>query len=195
MHSPGQAVWAQAACSPHAPRACRAHYARPPRPEPVSLCPARQSPALLHARSPRSLPRPPARPTRSQRLAAPAAARPLRPAIQPSLSGLQYTICIATQFHSNQPPKSRYKFCIVTLPSQPTVCNTIFVLQHTSNSPCNTIPVAIQFFFFFFCIASQPSLFLQYNPAFQPSYCNINQPVAIQKPLTSLLKPLSCNTN
>ena len=82
-------------------------------------------------------------------------------AIQPSLSSLQYTICIATQFQPNQPPQSRYKFCIMTLPSQPTACNTIFVLQHTSNNPCNTIPVAIQF-----CIATQPSLFLQYNPAF-----------------------------
>ena len=76
-------------------------------------------------------------------------------------SSLQYTICIATQFQPNQPPQSRYNFCIVTLPSQPTACNTIFVLQHTSNSPCNTIPVAIKF-----CIATHPSLFLQYNPAF-----------------------------
>ena len=105
-------------------------------------------------------------------------------------SSLQYTICIATQFQPNQPPQSRYNFCIVTLPSQPTTCNTIFVLQHTYNNPCNTIPVAIQF-----CIATQPSLFLQYNPAFQPSYCNINQPAVMQKPLTSHLKPLSCNTN
>ena len=47
----------------------------------------------------------------------------------------------------NQPPQSRYKFCIVTLPSQSTACNTIFVLQHTSNNPCNTIPIAIHFTF------------------------------------------------
>ena len=110
----------------------------------------------------------------------PACALRARPA--PLSVTIQY-FCIAAQF---QPPQSRYKFCIVTLPSQPTACNTIFVLQHTSNSPCNTTPVAIQF-----CIATQTSLFLQYNPAFQPSYCNINQPTAIQKPLTSLIL---CNT-
>ena len=47
-------------------------------------------------------------------------------------------------------------------------CNIIHcIATQLSSSPFNTIPVVIQF-----CIATQPSLFLQYNPVFQPSYCN-----------------------
>ena len=134
--------------APHAPAASAA--ARPLPPAPRACDPRARA---LCASAPRACT--PAHPAACRARPRPQHSLLRLVAIQPSLSSLQYTICIATQFQSNQPPQSRYKFCIVTLPSQSIACNTIFVLQHTSNSPCNTIPVAIQF-----CIATQPSLFL-----------------------------------
>ena len=116
-----------------------------------------------------------------------------RPRAWPAVS---WAGCVVLQHNSAFPPQACCNticlYCDTGFLTSPSAyCNTIHCIAiQFSSSPSNTIPVAIQF-----CIATQPSLFLQYNSAFQPSYCNINQPAAIQKPLTSLLKPLSCNTN
>ena len=148
--------------------------------------------AALRARVPRPnaqhlLARAPTRPTRplAQPAARPAPCRSAPAAVSQCPSGrvigpaasrllaMSWAGCVVLQHSPALPPlacdNTIYLYCDTgILTSLAAYCNTIHcIATQLSSSPFNTIPVAIQF-----CIATQPSLFLQYNPVFQPSYCN-----------------------